>query len=79
LTGPYQTARALCSALDARLRNSAPAQLPGPPIEWTERYAELARELGLPALTLQDARTYLQACWQEWRLGRIGQSDHQRT
>jgi len=75
---PRRVNQALRATFEARGSHSLPAQLPAPPIEWTEPYAALAQELGLPALTLQEARTYVEAHWQKWGLGQVGYQKHQR-
>ena len=70
--------QALRATFGTRGSHSLPAQLPAPPLEWTEPYAALAQELGLPALTLQEARTYVEAHWHKWGLGQVGYQKHQR-
>ena len=75
---PERVMEALRATFETRETHSLPAQLPMPPMEWEEPYAELAEELGLPTLTLQEARTYLDVYWQKWGLGQAGDPEHQR-
>jgi len=72
---PKHVRQALRATFEIRGTHSLPVQLPMPPAEWREPYAALAQELGLPALTLQEARTYLDAHWQGWGLGQAGEPD----
>jgi hypothetical protein len=46
-----------------------------PPQDWVEPYAALAEELGLPALTLQEAYDYVADTWTEWGLPIAGAPD----
>ena len=75
---PERVMEALRATFETRGTHRVPPQLPAPPIEWTESYSALAEELGLPALTLQEARTYLDVYWQKWGLGQAGDPEHQR-
>jgi hypothetical protein len=76
---PERVKQALGATFETRGTHPSPTQLPMPPTDWAEPYTALAQELGLPALTLQEAYTYLDAYWQEWGLGQVCESDHQRT
>jgi len=75
---PERVKQALRATFETRGTHPLPTQLPMPPTDWAEPYAALAQELGLPASTLQEARTYLDAYWQEWGLGQVSEPDHQR-
>jgi hypothetical protein len=75
---PERVKQALRATFEARGTHPLPTQLPMPPADWTEPYTALAQELGLPALTLQEARTYLDAYWQDWGLGQVSESNYQR-
>jgi len=76
---PERVKQALRATFGARASHPVPAQLPAPPIEWTQPYAALAEELGLPANTLQDAHTCLGTHWQKWGLGQADDPKHQRS
>lgn len=57
-TGPFQSAR-LRETIDAtfshRRSHAVPDVLPPPPSSWAPRYADIAREHGLPWATLEEA------------------------
>lgn len=74
---PHRVRQALRATFETRGTHSLPVQLPMPPAEWRDPYAALAEELGLPALTLQEARTYLDGHWQGWGLGQGGEPGDQ--
>lgn len=76
---PERVKEALRATFGARGSHSLPAQLPAPPMEWTEPYAALAEELRLPADTLQDAHAYLDTHWQRWGLGQAPEPKHRRS
>jgi hypothetical protein len=75
LLGLDRLKRALRATFETRDTHPLPTRLPEPPSAWAEPYAALAQELGLPALTLQEALTYLDDYWQKWGLGRVGESE----
>ena len=64
---PERVKRALRATFETRNTHSLPAQLPSPPLDWDEPYAALGRELDLPAQSLSEAFSYLDAWWQELR------------
>jgi hypothetical protein len=72
LLAPGGVKRALRATFETRDTHPFPEQLPRPPLGWAEPYAALSKELGLPALTLMDAYTYLEAVWQKWGLRQLG-------
>jgi hypothetical protein len=76
---PEPVKQALKATFEARGTHPLPERLPTPPADWGEPYTALAQELGLPALTLQEAYIHLDAYWQEWELGQVRKSGHQRT
>jgi hypothetical protein len=69
---PDRLRRALKVTFEIENTHPLPARLPTPPPDWAEPYAALARDLGLPALTMTEAYAYLDSIWQEWDLGRVG-------
>lgn len=73
---PERVRRAVRATFQVRKSHPLMSKLPEPPEEWAEPYAALAQELGLPALTLQEAYTCLDACWQKWGLGQTTEPDH---
>ena len=75
---PERVKQALRATFEIRGTHSLPAQVPMPPLEWAEPYAALAGELGLPALTLEEAHTCLDTPWKEWGLGELAEPKHQR-
>jgi hypothetical protein len=68
---PERVRQALKASFEARGTHTLPTQLPKPPADWVEAYAALARELGLSALTLEEAYTYLDTYWHRWKLNPI--------
>jgi hypothetical protein len=75
LLEPDRVKRALKATFETRGTHPLPERLPTPPTDWVEPYAALAQELGLPALTLQEAYTYLDDYWQKWGLNQVSESD----
>jgi hypothetical protein len=75
LLEPDRLKCALRATFGTRGTHSLPTNLPEPPPDWAESYAALAQELELPALTLQEAHTYLDAYWWKWGLGRADESE----
>lgn len=75
LPDPGRIRCALRATFETRDTHPIPARLPEPPPSWAEPYAALARELELPASTLQEAYAYLDAWWDRWGLGQRGQSE----
>lgn len=69
LLSDQDIARALQATFEARNTHPLPRRLPTPPADWAEAYEALARELGLPALALEDAYAYVDVYWQERGLG----------
>jgi len=57
---------------EARNTHLLPARLPEPPPDWAEPYAALAREIGLPVPTLQEAYAWLDTQWCSWGLDNPG-------
>jgi predicted nucleotidyltransferase component of viral defense system len=64
LLDPDHVRQAVAATFDTRKTHQLPTQLPEPPIDWSDSYAALARELGLPVLNLESAYTYLETYWQ---------------
>lgn len=75
LLEPDRVKHALRATFETRRTHKLPARLSMPPTDWAESYAAQARDLRLPAMTLQEAYTYLDTYWQEWELGQGGESD----
>ncbi len=75
LLEPKRVKRALEVTFQTRDTHRLPSRLPVPPADWTEPYAALAHDLQLPAMTVQEAYTYLDTRWQEWALGQRDASD----
>ena len=76
LLEPNRVKRALRATFETRGTHPLPERLPMPPTDWAEPYAALAQDLQLPVVTLQEAYTYLNTCWQEWDLGQSSESDY---
>lgn len=69
-----QVKQALRATFETRNTHPLPTALPEPPQTWAEPYADLARELELPALTLQEAYEYLNTFWHKLGLGQANES-----
>jgi len=72
LLDPANLRRALRATFEARSTHPLPARLPEPPPDWAEPYAALAREIGLPVPTLQEAYAWLDTQWCSWELDHPG-------
>jgi hypothetical protein len=59
--------QALRATFRTRGTHPLPKRLPEPPEDWAEPYVALAHELGLPALDLEGAYTYLETYWHNIR------------
>lgn len=53
---------------ETRRTHPLPIRLPEPPEDWADPYTNQAHQLGLPALDLENAYTYLETYWQKLRL-----------
>lgn len=71
---PKRAQRALGATFKTRGTHPLPTRLPEAPGDWAEPYADLARQLRLPALTLQEAYAYLADYWNEWELSAASES-----
>ncbi len=60
---PGHVGQAIRATFETRGTHSLPGRLPEPPEDWADSYANLAHELGLPALDLASAYTYLETYW----------------
>jgi hypothetical protein len=72
---PERLRHALRATFEKRSTHPLPNWLPEPPLAWAESYVALAQDLRLPALTLHEAYSCLDTYWQEWGLGRAGETD----
>jgi hypothetical protein len=64
LIDPDRVRQAVTVTFETRKTHRLPTQLPEPPTDWSDSYAALAHELGLPALDLENAYVYLETYWQ---------------
>ena len=76
LLDPDHVKRALRATFETRDTHPLPESLPMPPTDWAEPYEALAQNLQLSVMTLQEAHTYLNTCWQEWGAGQSSESDY---
>jgi hypothetical protein len=75
LAEPDCIKQAIGATFRRRATHPLPGLLPEPPLAWAGPYAALARALGLPVSTLQEAYAYLDAYWQRWGLGQVDQTE----
>jgi hypothetical protein len=66
-----QVRRALQVTFRFRATHPLTAELPKPPVFWSESFQALASELELPVQDLAQAHTYLSAFWQSHHLGEV--------
>ena len=66
-----QVRRALQVTFRFRATHPLTAELPKPPVFWSESFQALAIELELPVQDLEQAHTYLSAFWRSHRLGTV--------
>lgn len=69
-----QVRQALQVTLRLRARHPLTAELPKPPEAWSESFAALAIELGLPVQDLEQTHGYLSAFWWSHGLEEVKQS-----
>ena len=69
-----QVRKALQTTFRLRATHPLTADLPKPPTAWSESFAALATELGLPVQDLEQAHAYLTAFWQSHGLGQVQES-----
>jgi hypothetical protein len=66
-----QVRQALQETFRLRATHPLTVELPKPPAAWSESFAALASELGLPVQDLEQAHAYLNAFWRSHGLGQI--------
>ena len=76
---PERSSKALKATFEIRNTHELPYRLPQPPVEWTDSYAALARELGLSASNLHEAHSQLDRVWQRWGLDQADASSEAST
>ena len=68
LLEPEAVRQALAATFTVRSTHPLPEQLPPPPDNWAGSYTAQARDLHLPAQSLEEAISYLETYWQRWDL-----------